>query len=207
MKMIDLDVTRSAKGALTSFRTEVRAIAVLVAIIWIVFLLSRVFPAITQWGLAPRRVLGLIGIFSMTFLHQNLPHIASNTIPLIVLLTLLAGSKASSLKVVIAIIVLGGTMLWIGGTRANHIGASLLIFGLITYLIATGLFEKKVISFSIAMLVGVLYGIPLIKGVLPDLFGNSNISWDGHLCGAVAGVIVAYFVERNGKWKSSQDSV
>jgi len=204
MKMTDLDVTRSAKGALTSFRTELRAIAVFVAIIWIVFLVSRVFPVVNLWGLAPRRALGLIGIVSMTFLHLNLPHIASNTIPLIVLLTLLAGSRANSRKVVIAIVVLGGTMLWIGGMRANHIGASLLIFGLITYLIATGLFEKKVVSFSIAMLVGVLYGIPLIKGVLPDLFGNSNVSWDGHLCGAVAGVIVAYLVERNGRWLSSQ---
>ena len=211
MKMPDLDVTRSAKGALTSFRAELRAIAVFVAVIWIVFLLSRMFPAINQWGLVPRRVLGLIGIATMTFLHLNLPHIASNTIPLIVLLTLLAGSRANTLKVVVAITVLGGALLWIGGTpwtsgkSTNHIGASLLIFGLITYLIATGLFEKKLVSFSIAMLVGVLYGIPLIKGVLPDLFGTSNVSWDGHLFGAIAGVIVAYFVERNGRWNTAQN--
>lgn len=205
MKMPELEVARSAKGALTSFRAELRAITVFVIIVWIVFLISRIFPAINQWGLSPRRVLGLVGIASMTFLHKNLAHIGSNTIPLVVLLTLLAGSRANSLQVVISIIVLGGTMLWIGGTTGNHIGASLLIFGLITYLIATGLFEKKLISFSIAMLVGVLYGIPLVRGVLPDFFGNSDVSWDGHLCGAIAGVMVAYFVERNGRWKAVQN--
>jgi membrane associated rhomboid family serine protease len=43
--------------------------------------------------------------------------------------------------------------------------------------------------------------------VLPDLFGNSDVSWDGHLCGAIAGVVVAYFVERNGRWKSSRYDV
>ena len=91
-----------------------------------------------------------------------------------------------------------------GNVSINHIGASLLIFGLITYLIATGLFEKKLVSFSIAMLVGVLYGIPLIRGVLPNLFSTSNVSWDGHLFGAIAGVIVAYLVERNGRWKAAQ---
>ena len=209
IKVPELEVTRSAKGALTSFRSELRVIIIFVAVIWIVFLLSRIFPAMNQWGLVPRHVFGLIGIGTMSFLHLNFAHIASNTLPLIVLLTLLAGSRANSLQVVVAITVLGGSLLWIGGTpwtgdtTTNHIGASLLIFGLITYLIATGLFEKRLVSFSIAMLVGVLYGIPLIKGVLPDLFGNSDISWDGHLCGAIAGVIVAYLVERNGRFRAS----
>ena len=125
---------------------------------------------------------------------MNLHHILSNTLPLFILLILLAGSKARSWEVVVEIVVLGGSLLWLVGRPAIHIGASGLIFGLIAFLITSGLLEKRLVPLAIAVIVGFLYGGTLVSGVLPRI--GSQISWDGHLCSAVAGVIVAYTLTR-----------
>lgn len=130
----------------------------------------------------------------MPFLHANFLHLLSNTIPLVVLLILLAGSRAESWQVVLDVALLGGLLLWIFGREAVHIGASGLISGLTAFLIVAGLLEQRIVPLLIALIVGFLYGGSLILGVIPR-FG-SNISWDGHLCGAIAGGIVAYALAR-----------
>ena len=126
----------------------------------------------------------------MPFLHANLHHLVSNTIPLFVLLILLAGSRAESWEVVVIISCLGGFLLWIFGRPAVHIGASGLISGLVAFLILSGFLERRIVPLLIALVVGFLYGGSLILGVLPRI--GSQISWDGHLCGAIAGGLVAY---------------
>ena len=77
--------------------------------------------------------------------------------------------------------------------QVSHIGASLLVFGLITFFLAAAWFEMRVVSIVIAVLVGVLYGGSLLWGVVPMQRG---VSWDGHLCGAIAGIIVAFLQSR-----------
>ena len=99
-----------------------------------------------------------------------------------------------SWHVVLDIALLGGLLLWIFGRVAVHIGASGLISGLTAFLIVAGLLEQRIIPLLIALIVGFLYGGSLILGVIPR-FG-SNISWDGHLFGAIAGGIVAYALAR-----------
>ena len=126
----------------------------------------------------------------MPFLHYDLTHILSNTVPLFVLLALLVGSRAQPWVVVVEIVLLGGFLLWLLGRLKIHIGASGLIFGLIAFLIVCGFREGQLVSFGIAVLVGFIYGGTLVFGVLPRL--KSYVSWEGHLCGAVAGGIVAY---------------
>ena len=150
--------TTRKRGAVHSIREEMRGVLIFIAVIWVVFLVSQFVPQIRSWGLIPRNPSGLIGILTMTFLHANWQHIASNTIPLLILLALLAGSKVSSLRVVPLIVLLGGALLWIIGMPGNHIGASLLIFGLITFLIAAGLFFEKR---PIPMVYRAARGIPL----------------------------------------------
>jgi membrane associated rhomboid family serine protease len=114
----------------------------------------------------------------------------SNTLPLLVLLLLLAGSRARSWAIVAGVSVLGGSLLWVFGRPAIHIGASGLIFGLTTFLIASGLFERRLIPLLVSACVGFLYGGALVSGVAPGF--RSEVSWDGHLCGAVAGIVAAY---------------
>jgi membrane associated rhomboid family serine protease len=114
---------------------------------------------------------------------------------LFILLVLLAGSKARSWEIIGDVVLLGGALLWLfGRPNSNNIGASGLIFGLIAFLILSGLLEKRLVPLAIALIVGFVYGSTLIYGVLPQI--DAQISWEGHLCGAVAGGFVAYTLTR-----------
>jgi len=170
-----------------TIKRDFLAIAGFIAIIWFVFLLDRFMP-LEQYGLVPRNINGLIGIVAMPFLHGDLSHILSNTVPLLVTLLLLAGSRANSGAIVVMITLLAGLGLWLFGREARHIGASGLVFGLIAFHIFAGVFEKKVKNIVIALVIGVLYAGTLFKGVLPL---QEGVSWDGHLFGALAGALVA----------------
>jgi membrane associated rhomboid family serine protease len=184
-----------------TIREELRGVILFIGVIWAVFLLTRVFPAIGSYGVVPRQWIGLVGIATAPFLHVDLEHLLGNTPALFVLLMLLAGSRARSYEVVVEIVLLGGGLLWVFGRAAIHVGASGLIFGLIAFLIISGLLEKRVVPLLVAVLVGFLYGGTLLWGILPRL--GSHVSWDGHLCGAIAGGIVAYGLTRPAEAKEA----
>ncbi len=180
-----------------TIRQEIHGVAIFIGAIWAVFLASWVFPGIDNYGVLPRRMIGLVGIPAMPFLHANLAHILSNTVPLFVLLILLAGSRAESWEVVVLITLLGGLLLWIFGREAIHIGASGLISGLGAFLMLSGFLERRIIPLLIALLVGFFYGGALVAGMIPRI--GSQVSWDGHLCGAIAGGLVAIALARASK--------
>jgi len=153
-----------------TIREEFRGILIFVAVVWMVFIADALIPLfnLNKIGLTPRSLTGLTGIATMPFLHKGWGHLISNSVPLVVLLTLLAGSRARTSQIVTSIIVLSGGLLWIFGRDGIHIGASILV--------------------------GVMYGWTFVKGILPF---EKGISWDGHLLGGVAGALVA-FVMANG---------
>lgn len=124
----------------------------------------------------------------MPFLHEDFRHLMSNSIPLALLLLLLYKTAAGALTVVICTQLLGGAALWLIGRSAIHIGASLLVFGLTGFHIANGLLESRVTSIGIALVVAALYGGTFLTSINPWRKGSS---WDGHLCGFLAGVAVA----------------
>jgi len=147
-------------------------------------------------GLVPRTLDGLIGIPLMPWLHGGWGHLLSNTVPLCILLLLLMSSRTDYLPILVCLIVFGGGLLWCFGREAVHIGASGLVYGLVAFLIASGFMERKLISMAIALLVGFLYGTTLFFGVLPT--AGPNVSWDGHLFGALGGVLAALaFTRKN----------
>ncbi len=183
-----------------TIRQEIHGVVLFVGAIWAVYFVSLVFPRLDYYGVVPRRLVGLPGILAMPFLHANLDHLLSNTVPLFVLLILLAGSRAASWEVVVVIALLGGALLWIFGRPAVHIGASGLISGLTAFLVLSGFLEHRLIPLLVALLVGFLYGSSLVLGILPRI--GSQISWDGHLCGAIAGGIVAYALTRGSRQRS-----
>jgi len=84
--------------------------------------------------------------------------------------------------------ILGGLLLWIFGRRANHIGASLMVFALTGFHIANGIVQANVATIAIALVVAALYGTTFLTSINPWKRGSS---WDGHLCGFVAGVLIA----------------
>jgi membrane associated rhomboid family serine protease len=177
-------------------REEIWGVVAFVGAIWGMFLVSWALPwlELEHYGITPRTSRGLAGIVAAPFLHANFAHLTSNTVPLVVLLLLLAGSHARSWAVVIAITLVGGGLLWLFGRGATHIGASGLIFGLIAYLIVAGLLERRFVPLAISLLVGFMYGSVLWSGVVPRV--GSVVSWDGHLLGAAAGALVAWGMGR-----------
>lgn len=163
----------------------------LLILIWGCFLIDKVLQLdlASALGLRPRTLDGLWGIACMPFLHGSWSHLIGNTTSIAVLLCLLLAVHGHPWKVVLAITALSGCLLWIFGRSANHIGASGVIFGLVSYLIAAGYFLHRLATAVVAVVVLCLYGTTLLTGILP---GQSEVSWDGHLAGAVAGGIVAF---------------
>jgi membrane associated rhomboid family serine protease len=193
-----------------TIREELHAVLAFVGFIWFVFVLEYILPFhLDSFGITPRTTRGLVGIVAAPFLHANLAHIVSNTIPLTVLLVLLAGSRAASWAIVIGIVLLSGALLWLFGRNATHIGASSLIYGLVAYLFVAGIREQRIVPMLIAVVVGFFYGGSLAAGVVPRL--GSQLSWEGHLFGAIAGGAIAYLMtwqpERSGIRSQISDGV
>ncbi len=174
-----------------TIKQELHGVLLFVAAVWVVYLVDLVVPGdFTRWGLVPRTVWGLAGIPLTPFLHASFSHLIGNTLPLVVLLMLMAGSRSRTWLAVAEMILLGGGLLWLFGRGDRHVGASVLVYSLIAFLIVAGFREKRLVPLLIALVVGFFYGGTLISGVLPSI--GTNISWDGHLFGAVAGGLLGY---------------
>lgn len=172
-------------------RKELNGILIFVGIIWVVFLIDLVLPiSFTEFGVIPRTIPGLRGIIMMPFLHSSFSHLMNNTVPLVVLLILLFSSHRTPLRVITCLTLMSGLLLWTLGRNAVHVGASGFIYALMAFLIVAGLLERRVVSIAISVLVGFLYGGTLLWGVIP--MTDHQVSWDGHLLGAVAGVLFAW---------------
>ena len=139
-------------------------------------------------ALLPRRADGLPGILTAPLVHASLAHLLANTAPLVILGGMVAiRGAAYYLATTLAIAVCGGLGLWLIGRDAAHIGASGVIFGYFGFLVARGWYERRVGSIAAAVLVAAVYG-GMLGGVLPRADG---VSWEGHLCGLLAGALWA----------------
>jgi membrane associated rhomboid family serine protease len=164
-----------------------KTILFVIALLWVVLLVSWAIPAITQFGIKPRTLEGVLGIFVAPLLHGNIAHLTANSLALFVLGLIFIGvEKARAAYIIVPIYLLSGLGTWaIGRAGTVHIGASGIIYGLFGYLIFIGIFRKsaKLILLSLALLA--VYG-GMLWGVLP-LIGNPLISWEGHLSGLLSG--------------------
>lgn len=144
---------------------------------------------LTRWGIVPRTVAGLWGILWAPLLHANLAHLMANALPLFVLLTLLLSNpRYHPYRTLGWIWLVSGLGTWlIGRSHSLHLGASLLIFGLAAFLIVAGFRMKSWGPAVVALFVIVAFG-GIFYGVLPRA---GPISWEGHLCGVVAGAWTA----------------
>jgi membrane associated rhomboid family serine protease len=154
-------------------------------------------------GIRPLETDGLWGILFAPLLHQNWEHLIANTGPALVLGFLMTLAGLSRFVYATAIVwILGGFGTWLIGNvgahcpyvgiscETNHIGASGLIFGWLAFLIVFGFFTRKAWQIIVGVVVLLVYG-SILLGVLP---GTLGVSWQGHLCGAIAGVIAAYLL-------------
>jgi membrane associated rhomboid family serine protease len=167
----------------------------LLGLLWTLELLDQASGnALDAYGIRAREVDGLPEILSAPFLHAGWQHLAGNSVPFLVLgfLVLLSG-MARWLVSTLTSIVSSGLFAW-ALTPAGTIvlGASGLIFGWLTYLIARGLWSRRPGQVALGLVVLFLYG-GLIWGVLP---GAAGISWQAHLGGAVGGLLAARHLHR-----------
>lgn len=140
-------------------------------------------------ALVPRSAGGFAGIFLMPFVHVSLTHLIGNIIPLSIMCFLLHGLNRKTISILFAISITGGVLLWFFGRPSTaHSGASVLLFGLATFQIVNGLKARKSVDLAVCLFICLAYGVTMIEGILPL---NRAISWDGHLCGAIAGFLVA----------------
>jgi membrane associated rhomboid family serine protease len=137
------------------------------------------------YGIRPRTVEGLWGILFAPFIHANLLHLVTNTVPLVVLGCLVALRGRQEFFIVTAwVMLVGGGAVWLLGRGSSiHIGASGLVFGYLGFILARGVFERSFQSSALAIVVFILYGGAL-WGVVP---GSPRISWESHLFGVLAG--------------------
>ncbi len=170
-----------------TIKRDIASVALLISVIWVVFALDSFLP-LEQLGVVPRTLRGLTGIIAMPFLHSDFTHLLGNTIPLTVTMLLLAGSRANSFGIVILITFLCGAGLWLFGREALHIGASGVVFGLIAFHVFAGVFERRLQSVIIGIVVGLLYASTFFQGIMPF---QQGVSWEGHLIGGISGAFVA----------------
>lgn len=166
-----------------------------VVLLWMIEFVDYVLGnSLDDEGVRPRDDEGLIGIVFAPLLHAGWDHLIANTLPLLVLgfLVFLSGI-GRALAATAVIWVVGGLGTWlIAPEHTVHIGASVIVFGWLTYLILRGIFSRNEGQIALGAVILFLYGGAL-WGVLP---GQPGVSWQGHLFGALGGILAARWLAR-----------
>lgn len=177
--------------------------ALLVTLMWVVKVAEMAFSIdLGNWGLIPQTTRGLLGILTMPLLHGDWEHLLTNTSAMLVLGTALYYCYPSLSNRVMVISWLGsGLLTWcIGNPNSIHVGASGLIYALNLFLIASGFIRGNRQLIVISLIMVFLYG-SFIWGMIPALAKPQNISWEGHLGGAIVGILLAIVFRKEGPQK------
>lgn len=168
-------------------------IVVLVSM-WVIEVVDALFldEGLDQHGIIPRSWGGLDGILWAPFLHGGFGHLLANSLPFLALGGFIAlEGPRRWVAVTVFVMVLGGAATWVFARSAVHIGASGLVFGYAGFLLVAGFVEKSIKGITVAIIVGVLFGGMVLRGITPV---SSWVSWEAHLFGLVAGVIAAFVI-------------
>jgi len=165
----------------------------IVGVMWIVEIINSLDSNhLDNDGIYGRSVGHLWGILTAPFLHVSFGHLISNTIPLVFMGLIIALRGAARLAFVTAVVILvGGFGTWlIAPAGVSTVGASGLVFGYAAYLLTRGLFDRSALELGVGVVVAAVWGGALLASLVP----HYGISWQGHLCGALAGVLAAWLM-------------
>lgn len=165
-------------------------------LMWIVKIIELNFNiSFVIYGVFPQSLSGLKGILFSPFIHKDFVHLINNSYPIIILGGMLfAVYRKIALQLFLWLFFISGFWLWIIGRPSFHIGASGIIYALASFLLVSGFIRKNPRLSAISMVVIFLYG-SMIWGVLPT---KQAVSWEGHLAGLLAGILVAFFYKNEG---------
>lgn len=169
----------------------------MVAFMWLVKGAELLFDTNFHFlGIFPGRLTALSGIITSPFIHSGLRHLFNNTIPLFILGTALFYFYSEvSFRVLLRVTLLTGLAVWITGRPAWHIGASGIVYGLASFLFVSGIIRRHIPLMALSLLVAFVYG-EMVWGIFPGF--RLEISWESHMLGAAAGVIMAVWYRAEG---------
>jgi membrane associated rhomboid family serine protease len=179
----------SSEQARASFRLAGKIALAFVALIWLIQLLNWGMDLeLERFGVRPRQLAGLPGILLAPLLHASFAHLGANSLPLLVLGTgMLYLYPSSALKVIPAVYLGPGIAVWLFGRGSVHVGASGLVYGLVSYIFMAGVIRRDTRAIAASLLVSFLYGSSA-WGVLPI---KPGVSWETHLAAALIGLVLA----------------
>lgn len=149
---------------------------------------------LNAFGILPRQIDGLDGVLWAPLLHDGFGHLLANTIPLVVFGFLaMAGGVGQFIAVTVTIWLIGGLGTWVTGGEGVHLGASGLVFGWLVFLLLRGFFNRSLAQIGVAVVLFAIWG-GVLWGMLP-IYGG-NVSWQGHLFGALGGLLAAWLVAK-----------
>lgn len=168
---------------------------------WAIFLADNSFNLdLYRFGISPRTGHGLAGILFAPMLHGDFNHIANNTLPVLILGSMIFYFyRPIAWPAILWIYVISGIWLWVGGRNNDvipnyHFGASTLIYGFSTFLFFSGVFRKHKQLMVVSAMVVFMYG-SITWGIFPF---DKSMSWEGHLFGAISGLLVAFNYRKDG---------
>jgi membrane associated rhomboid family serine protease len=177
-----------------NFRLAVKIALGFVGLLWVI--------AVLNWGLdlnpdafgvRPRELDGLAGILFAPLVHGGFAHLIANSVPLLVVGTaMLYLYPNASLRVLPAVYLGPGIAVWLFGRGGTHLGASGLVYGLVSYIFIAGLIRRDRRAIAASLLVCFMYGT-LAWGVLPI---KPGVSWETHLAAALIGLVLALALRR-----------
>jgi membrane associated rhomboid family serine protease len=168
----------------------VQVVLALLAAMWVLEVVDVALDhRLDQYGIEPRDPDGLVGVVAAPFLHADFGHLIANTIPFVTLGIIIGLQGVARVLAVTGIVmVVSGLGTWlIAPDNSIHIGASGVVFGYATYLLARGIFNRDLIEIAIGLGVVAIWGTALLGGLIPQ----DGVSWQGHFFGAVGGVLAA----------------
>lgn len=156
-----------------------------------------------DYGIVPRTAHGLIGVVTAPLLHATWGHLLSNLVPVLIFgFLIMLGNVRQFIAVTLLVWLIAGLGVWVlGPSHTDTIGASGLVFGWLAYLVTRGVFTRSVGQIAVGLVLLVLWGgvfwTGIIKVAAADITGVVTISWQGHLFGAIGGVLAAFLVARS----------
>lgn len=152
----------------------------------------------TKLGIFPLHIKGLLGIITSPLIHGDFQHLMANSVPFLVLSWgIFYFYRPLSYRIFILCYLTTNILVWIGAREAYHIGASGLVYSFATFLFFSGIFRNYYRLIAISFVVVFLYG-GLFWGIFPIL---KDVSWEGHLFGAISGLTYALAYRNEGPQK------
>jgi membrane associated rhomboid family serine protease len=189
-------VNSTEVSARTSRENGFLLVGAMAALMWLSEIVDAILGGdLDQYGIEPRDTDGLVGIPASPFLHLGFDHLVANTIPFLVMGFVIALNGAVRVAAVTAIVaIVGGLGTWLVAPESTiHIGASGIVFGYASYLISRGFFNRSALELAIGAVVVLVWGGALLSGLLPE----DGVSWQGHLFGAIGGLVAARALARS----------